>query len=273
MTAAMPDNRRDELLAGMALGDLSREETAELDQAVLIAGEDESFDRLAAELDIALLTDNLEEPPAELLQTLHREADRYIAGPAATPAADAEEPVERSVAGRIDSAGASGAVGTLGWIAAAACLLLAALAWIPLGPAAIDAPPTYAALAERPDAMVVGLSADLAGEQPIGSLVWSEEAQSGVMRFEGLAPLDPSEASYQLWIFDASRETFQESPLEIRHPVDGGVFNVASGGVAEVPIRNKLPVGEPVLFAVTIEPPGGVVVSDRSRIAAVGIPG
>jgi hypothetical protein len=93
------------------------------------------------------------------------------------------------------------------------------------------------------------------------------------MRFEGLPPIDPTEAVYQLWIFDASRESFTDSPLEIRHPVDGGVFAVTDAGVAEVPITAKLPVGEPVLFAVTVEPPGGVVVSDRSRIAAVGIPG
>ena len=39
-----------------------------------------------------------------------------------------------------------------------------------------------------------------------------------------------------------------------------------------MPIRAKLPVGEPVLFAITVEKPGGVVVSKRDRIALVAKP-
>ena len=36
-----------------------------------------------------------------------------------------------------------------------------------------------------------------------------------------------------------------------------------------VPIRASLPVGAPLAFAVTIERPGGVVVSDRSRVVVI----
>jgi len=95
-----------------------------------------------------------------------------------------------------------------------------------------------------------------------GDVVWSSDAQAGFMRFRGLAPNDPTENQYQLWIFDATRDE--------RHPVDGGVFDVdpATGEVV-VPIRAKLPVREPTLFAVTVERPGGVVVSSRERIALV----
>jgi len=39
-----------------------------------------------------------------------------------------------------------------------------------------------------------------------------------------------------------------------------------------VPIKAKLPVGEPVLFAVTVEKPGSVVVSKRERIVVVAKP-
>jgi len=265
---AMPHDQRDELLAGRALGDLTPEETREVDRLLLTSGEDDGYDLLAAELDLALLTEAPEAPPAALLQRLHAAADEFV-----SPRGAGGESAERAVAGRIDrSPGPLGPAGVIGWIAAAACLLLAALAWIPFGDP--EAPAlSYAELAERSDAMTVGLTADLAGEQPVGSLVWSESAQSGVMRFEGLPAIDPDEEVYQLWIFDASRERFEDSPLEIRHPVDGGVFAVTGPGAVEVPIEAKLPVGRPVLFAVTIEPPGGVVVSDRSRIAAVGIPG
>ena len=99
----------------------------------------------------------------------------------------------------------------------------------------------------------------------IGDLVWDDRQQEGYMRFKGLAPNDPDVYQYQLWIFDATRDE--------RHPVDGGVFDVPSGSdEVIVPIRAKLPVGEPVLFAITVEKPGGVVVSDRERIALVAKP-
>ena len=39
-----------------------------------------------------------------------------------------------------------------------------------------------------------------------------------------------------------------------------------------VPIDAKVAVGEPYLFAITVEPPGGVVVSSRERIALVAQP-
>ena len=39
-----------------------------------------------------------------------------------------------------------------------------------------------------------------------------------------------------------------------------------------IPITAKLSVDEPVLFAVTIEKPGGVVVSKRERIVVTAAP-
>lgn len=98
-----------------------------------------------------------------------------------------------------------------------------------------------------------------------GDLVWDGQLQEGYMRFEGLVANDPQVFQYQLWIFDAQRDE--------RHPVDGGVFDVPPGtDEVIVPIHAKLPVGQPVLFAITIEKPGGVVVSDRERIALVAKP-
>ena len=82
------------------------------------------------------------------------------------------------------------------------------------------------------------------------------------MRFRGLAANVPDEFQYQLWIFDRDRDE--------RYPVDGGVFDIpADGAEAEIPVTAALPVDEPTLFAVTVEPPGGVVVSSRERIATV----
>jgi len=101
---------------------------------------------------------------------------------------------------------------------------------------------------------------DPTGQAAEGDVVWSDSAQAGVMRFRGLAANDASKEQYQLWIFDASRDE--------RYPVDGGVFNVsADSGDVLVRIRPSVPVTKATLFVVTVERPGGVVVSDRSRIA------
>jgi anti-sigma-K factor RskA len=91
-----------------------------------------------------------------------------------------------------------------------------------------------------------------------GDLVWSDIKQSGYMRFKGLPINDRSKESYQLWIFDETQDE--------KTPIDGGVFDVNSGGEIIVPITAKLKVKNPKLFAVTVEKPGGVVVSKREKI-------
>jgi hypothetical protein len=97
-----------------------------------------------------------------------------------------------------------------------------------------------------------------------GDVVWSASQQQGYMRFVGLAVNDPQQLQYQLWIFDKNRDQ--------AFPVDGGVFDVTPNGEVIVAISAKLPVGEPVLFAVTVEKPGGVVVSKRERIVVTAAP-
>lgn len=103
---------------------------------------------------------------------------------------------------------------------------------------------------------------DPAGRNVQGDVVWDARTQTGYMRFVGLRRNDPSIEQYQLWIFDGRRDE--------RYPVDGGVFDVRGGdGEVVVPIRARLPVGTPLAFAVTIERPGGVVVSDRGRVVVI----
>jgi anti-sigma-K factor RskA len=65
-----------------------------------------------------------------------------------------------------------------------------------------------------------------------------------------------------LWIFDGTRDD--------RYPIDGGVFNIPSGqSEVIIPITAKLEVRDPAMFAVTIEKPGGSVVSSRDRIVVL----
>jgi hypothetical protein len=103
---------------------------------------------------------------------------------------------------------------------------------------------------------------DSAGFTVTGDIVWDPQSQTGFMRFVGLRRNEPNAEQYQLWIFDARRDE--------RYPVDGGVFNITGAEQGDViPIKAALSVGVALKFAVTIEKPGGVVVSDRARVAAV----
>ena len=175
-----------------------------------------------------------------------------------------------------------------GWIAAAACLLLAIGALARRSPpppivslpgatttptaisSATPAPTTVASTtpAELREKLLAAEGSSRAewsptkdplGRAATGEVVWNNELQKGTMRFKGLAKNDSSRAQYQLWIFDKTRDD--------KYPVDGGVFDVDDEtGDVVVPIRATLAVNSPTLFAVTLEKPGGVVVSKRERI-------
>jgi hypothetical protein len=188
--------------------------------------------------------------------------------------------------------GPSKAIAIGGWLTAAACLLLAIGAYKlrpPAGPVATlpttpiptptqsqptepPPPPSSVVASLTPAELRAKLLAaegtaradwsptkDPLGKSATGEVVWNKEQQKGVMRFSGLAKNDPSRAQYQLWIFDKTRDE--------KYPVDGGVFDVDSDtGDVIVPIKATLPVNAPVLFAVTLEKPGGVVVSKREHL-------
>lgn len=94
-----------------------------------------------------------------------------------------------------------------------------------------------------------------------GDVIWSDEKQAGYMRFKGLPVNDATKETYQLWIFDKTQK--EETPI------DGGTFDVTADGEVIIPIDAKLKAQGAKMFAITIEKPGGVVVSDRKKIAAL----
>ena len=101
-----------------------------------------------------------------------------------------------------------------------------------------------------------------AAEMASGDVVWDARTQRGFLRLHGFVPNDPERAQYQLWIFDAARDD--------RYPVDGGVFDVPAGRhEVIIPVQPTLPVSRAVAFAVTVEQPGGAVVSDRAKLVAL----
>ena len=80
------------------------------------------------------------------------------------------------------------------------------------------------------------------------------------MTIRGLPKNDPFKEQYQLWIIDPSRDD---------EPIDGGVFDISADVESVIPINAKLMVGNPKVFAVTVEKPGGVVVSDQKRLPLI----
>lgn len=167
--------------------------------------------------------------------------------------------------GPASSAGLLRIAGAAGWLAAAA-LLAALLRGDPPKPPDLAPSPSL-------DAQVAALEAGgatitpWAEGGPAGDVVWSDQLNSGFMRIDGLDTNDPTVSQYQLWIFRGT------DPGAEAHPVDGGVFDVLEVGEVIVPIDAKLDVGSAGLFAVTVEKPGGVVVSGRERIVAVAVRG
>jgi len=220
-------------------------------------------------------------------------AENVAAGAGVAPlkAADAESgggPFR--FAGRDDdSAAAPGGVSALawsGWLAAAASLLVAVVLVNPAdraaGPAATADLAAVRGAADYERADWLGLddtpfspTAHPLDTGIVGQVEWSDSLDAGYMTISGLAQNDPDEFQYQLWIFDAERPLGQLPqyenelfPVLSQRPVDGGVFDFAPGpdGAATVAVDPKLPIGKAVIFAVTKEPPGGVVVSDRDIV-------
>jgi hypothetical protein len=94
-------------------------------------------------------------------------------------------------------------------------------------------------------------------EPVTGDIVWSSMKQTGFMRFRGMPVNNPLQEQYQLWIID---------PLRDDEPIDGGVFDITSTNDVVIPVNAKLQVIKPAAFAITIEKPGGVVVSKQERL-------
>lgn len=145
----------------------------------------------------------------------------------------------------------------IGWSVAAALAMAVVVFQVQDagGPAGLALPDQQQALLSDPSTITLPWTppSEAGYEAVRGEVVWNGERQEGFLRLTGMPANDPSSAQYQLWIVDPSRDR--------QHPVDGGVFNVASSGEVIVPIDAKLPIDAPVAFAITLEQPGGVVVS------------
>lgn len=263
----MTDPRRDEgarpelperlleLLAAHATEGLSREESEELTRlAGGPPGEDpEGLERAAAALELALGPPPTDPLPPHLADRLLLQGLEHMAARHRTPAPTPAPPRRRWLGTALVAVG-----GGAGWALAASLLLALWLGWgrtpqQQQGPTAEQR--RLALLADAADAERREWSppAEAAFAGVRGDVVWSDARQEGYLRLRGMPANESRRSQYQLWIVDPRRD---------RHPVDGGVFDIPEG-VDEVivPVRAKLEVSKPTVFAITREQPGGVVVS------------
>ena len=283
-----PQNQPDEalldLLVKQATEGLSPAEQRMLEaldgEAASLARRD--IERAAAAVTLAAKTDGQALPPA-LAQKLVQQAEAHFTPNVATRITDrgTARSQRDAAAPRTPSR-----LGMMGWFAAAACLVLALFGWLRTVPGGepvvqivpeVPAPPVVApvlsptpaeeraALLAKAGSLKITLSAtkDPAASGVSGDVVWDPETQKGYFHFVGLASNDPKVHQYQIWIFDAGRDK--------RYPVDGGVFDVpANSNEIIIPIRAALAVLKPAAFAVTVERPGGVVVSAKDHVVVLG---
>lgn len=275
----MTDERHDTLFDLLTKRAIEGLDATELVQLNALAGElsyevDDSFDVAASAVALASF-DDVEPMPAALMSRLSATADEMFGSLAsAEPKNDMQPTFEFEPKRSL--------FGWLGWAAAAAaCVALAVNIWFtrsqPQG-TTVAGGPTPVASPAKPDIkaqfeeMLASPNIVKATWGPLptatgdlknvaGEVVWSDAKQAGYMRFRGLPVNDKSKEQYQLWIFENAK-------LE-EHPKDGGVFDITAEGDVIVPIDAKLATKDPKVFAITVEKPGGVVVSDRKKIAAL----
>ncbi len=260
-----------ELLMQRAIGALSAPEAEALTRALssLPPGEVARWEAAAAELAAAFIAADAsaqESMPAAVSERIVSTGAAFVRSqPRALPSTPA--PV---VIASIAPVRRVSALALSGWFAAAAALLLWLVPPRSRGAEASLQPVAAATAAQLRDSLLTRDSAtqqlawaattDSASRGASGDVVWSGRAQRGVMRFAGLQANDRRRWQYQLWIFDKTRDQ--------KYPVDGGVFDMPAGqSEVLVAIDPRVPVGDAVMFAVTVEPAGGVVVSTRERIA------
>jgi hypothetical protein len=300
-----PDEAMLDLLVKQVTEGLSPAEQRELDvqDNAAASGYLRDFERAAAAITLAGSA-NSEPLPAHLRERIEASARTLIAAAPAAPrradnvvgwqaprAPSAVQPAPQSAPRSAPApARAASGSGAYGWWAAAACLVLAALGWLrsppPAPPVAGSLAPSTAtptatvppgpaspseeraALLAKASSLKIPLAAtkDPGGAGARGDVVWDAATQRGYLHFVGLAPNDPAVHQYQLWIFDGARDP--------RYPVDGGVFDIPANATdVVVPIHAALAVIKAAAFAVTVERPGGVVVSGREHIVVLGAAG
>lgn len=250
-------DRWEELKVSQLLFGLTAEEKVEYDDIArqIPAEERDQLDTVVASLDVVWSDMKAEPLPEHLRDSIRVRALQELATKPVVPLAKhGPSTYPRTVVRGINS---------LPWIVSAVCLLLAVFVWSTNRPTDKVLPDVAQLRAELIAARDGVVQAEWSpGPTPsdgaTGDVIWSASQQQGFMRFRGLPVNTPGKEQYQLWIFD--RNQSEETPI------DGGVFDITSTEEVIIPINAKLFVQDAFMFAITIEKPGGVVVSSRQRL-------
>ena len=245
---------------------------------------------LLATLTVGILS--VEPAPAALQAAIEQRATA-TAGVAATSNVTPLRSAATSGAVPVPVPVAKRSSGTYGWLAAAACLVLALFGWLrpnpppapPVAQTPVTAPPVVVEVpakvpppptpAEARDAMLaraetvkvtLAPTKDPSGAGVTADVVWDPEQQNGFLHLVGLKANDPEVQQYQAWIFDGQRDK--------RYPVSTGIFDVPADATdIVIPLHASVPVRLAKAFAVTVEKPGGVVVPDKAHVVVLGAAG
>lgn len=254
-------NRFEELEAGRILGDLDAAETKEWQELSeeLACGPDLSLELAAAAVETDSLGGN--DLPDDVADLVRRDIAKRSQG-GGTARTVALPATWRVILGSTRTAWAVAALFAILFVAQA-------LRSVPEPGKPVAGPPAGISpeqardelLGKAGDLIVSDFGATEPFDRMSGKVVWSDALQEGYMTLSNLPANDPGENQYQLWIVDPDRD---------EKPVDGGVFDIPPGKeTAVIPIRNPLAVKNPAAFVITLEQPGGVVVSKQEVVVAL----
>jgi anti-sigma-K factor RskA len=256
-------DRFEELEAGRVLGDLTAEETQEWQELSETHGFGSAFslELTAAAIETEYMLPSSEAMPASLAVSLRKGIPRFVVQEP-NPLSTLLQPVWKRLYNSSKAA----------WGLAALLALFLAINFIsqdkyslqdkPIANAPVSPREARDLLFRKTDDL---MESDFGGTENYigmsGKVVWSDSLQEGYMTLTNLPANDPSKNQYQLWIVDPARD---------EKPVNGGVFNIQTGeNTAIVPVRNPLLVTKPQAFVITLEQPGGVVVSKQEVVVAL----
>lgn len=255
--------RFEELEAGRVLGDLDAEELKEWQELSKnpLCARDLSLELTAAAVETGFLQEQTIQAPEMLLARV-REGTQSFMSPEKSPANIAKAAAWKRLFLMPQTA----------WSVAALFALLFVAKSINSGPEIVPTPVVFEAsvspeaardaLSENADDLIeTAFGGTESYPQMSGKVVWSDSQQEGYMTLTNLPVNDPKSKQYQLWIVDPTRD---------EKPVDGGVFDIPSGKeTVVIPINNPVSVSSPKAFVITLEQPGGVVVSKQETVVAL----
>lgn len=265
-----------ELLSDQVIFGLSDEESAELERLKqkFPDWEEHSFESLATVISLSKLPTN-EQLPESLRQKITAEAEIFFSQKDGMPDDSGTTSVISNTFDMETEPAQNFGWNWLGWaVAAVALVALGINIWFlqtrPTTEIAENPMPTVTStptLNEKFNQLLASGDTIKANFDPLsfksfkGNIVWSNAEQKGYMRLSGLPVNDKSKETYQLWIVDAAQGE--------KTPVSGGVFDVDENGEVIIPVDAEVLVKDPKAFAITVEKPGGVVVSRQEKVAGI----